>query len=87
MNHRLVWRRLICVSRGGRVVTVDYYWIKAEEALAKADAHKLLGNYYVAVALAYRLLAFSEAKFRNSGPLRKRAIPDSAPSPGAIDPD
>jgi hypothetical protein len=51
------------------VTAVDYYWAKAEEALDKADNQKLLSSYFVAVALAYRMLAYGEVKFRNSWPV------------------
>jgi hypothetical protein len=48
------------------VIDEDYYWAKAEEALEKADRHSVLGNYFISIALAYRLLAFSETRYRNS---------------------
>ncbi len=48
------------------MIDEDYYWAKAKEALEKADSHSVLGNYFVSIALAYRLLAFSETKYRNS---------------------
>jgi hypothetical protein len=50
------------------VTSLEYYWAKADEALAKADTQKLLSGYFIAVALAYRTLAFGEVKFRSCWP-------------------
>lgn len=66
---------------------IDYYWAKAEEALAKADAHPLLGNFFLSVALAYRLLACSEARFRSSrpnAPAHDLARRTSSAAPGVV---
>lgn len=45
------------------MATVDEYMAKADEALARADSQTLLSSYFLAVALAYRMLAYGEAKF------------------------
>jgi hypothetical protein len=43
---------------------IDYYWMKAGEALTQADARPGLANFFLSIALAYRLLADGEVGFR-----------------------
>jgi hypothetical protein len=43
---------------------IDFYWMKAGEALTRADAQPGLANFFLSTALAYRILADGEAGFR-----------------------
>jgi len=67
------------------VVPADYYWTKAEEALQRADAQTLLNNYFVSVAVAYSLLARSEARFRSRRPRALSREGARIPEPAAPD--
>lgn len=48
------------------MLATEYYWTKASEALAKADATEL--NYFLSIAIAYRALALGEDRFRRALP-------------------
>jgi hypothetical protein len=43
---------------------VEYDWERAADALKRADAQPVFANFFVAIALAYRLLADGETNFR-----------------------
>jgi hypothetical protein len=43
---------------------VEYCWERAADALKRADAQPVFANFFVAIALAYQLLADGETNFR-----------------------
>jgi hypothetical protein len=70
---------------------VDYYWMKAEEAIGKIGTDRCLEKFYVSVGIAYKILAEGEGNYASRLPGRPprkvKPYPRVATGPVSIEPD
>lgn len=50
---------------------VDYYWMKAEEAIGRIEADRRLEIFYASVGVAYKILAEGESYYASCLPGRR----------------